>query len=243
MPCTHRVYAGPKLYTSVDGIVGSGKSTVINEVYKILSRNKKHSLNVVIIPEPLNLFSVYHSLFNKTHNPLQCAYENPQQNAAIAQLHFLRSSVEYYGAKLKYLDRNDIAISERSMESSPVFIKNYFKVGIFSSMVKDYMLDEVTRSNAASNCEDLLFPHIIFRLKTTPQIALDRIVARGRAEEKGMSLEYLEMLDTTYTEHFATSRFDGRLIVEIDSNSSDPKKAAHMIADIIDSRVWWANQI
>ena len=71
----------------IEGLIGSGKSTLVKNVQKELS----YIENVTYVQEPVDLFQNYLTTDGKNINPLEMFYQEPQMNASSFQFHVLKS--------------------------------------------------------------------------------------------------------------------------------------------------------
>ena len=172
----------PPKYYALEGIIGCGKTTVLSLLSKVPQLH--------CIPEPVEAFARYGS-----HNPLSLSYENPHINAAIAQMHILRASANFYHAELQRV-RNDnplCIVSERSILSPQVFIETNLERGLYSDFVHDYLVDELSYLSA-----EVRKPDFIIILDAPPDLCVERVKIRSRDGENMCTREFQATLRSVY---------------------------------------------
>ena len=119
------------IYFSLDGIVGSGKTTMLEWLKEMLLEDG-HTF--YLIPEPVDKFKK-----KMTYNPLEECYNCPEKNAAMAQMHIMDESVKHYTEEVMKARKMklDLVLSERSIISPLIFTEAYFLHDIFSAFTKD----------------------------------------------------------------------------------------------------------
>ena len=163
---------------SIEGNIGSGKSTIINYL-KTLQTDK-----IIFVDEPV---SEWLEIKDKEGvNALDCFYKNKKENAFCFQ-------VLAYITRLKKLmdiiktSKDAIIITERSIETDKnVFAKMLYDEGMFNSIqweTYNYWFDTF---------KDISQVNMILYVKTNPIKCLERIHIRNRVEESNITLEYLD---------------------------------------------------
>jgi deoxyadenosine/deoxycytidine kinase len=161
----------------VEGLVGSGKTTYSQEVGK--------RLNLYLGAEPVN------------GNPfLAKFYADPKSFAFPMQIYLLkeRFKTQLHAATIAIGagDWNG-AILDRSISGDRVFAKMHYECGNI-----DIDAWEAYEDFHMLMCTNLLPPTRIIRLQCEPETAFERIKARGRAVEAGITLDYLKALEAGY---------------------------------------------
>jgi deoxyadenosine/deoxycytidine kinase len=143
------------------------------------------------------------------------------------QIYFLGHRAEQH-RELALDERS--AIADRSIyEDAKIFARALYHQG--SMTERDYVayrrvFDLVTKY--------LPRPDLLIYLVAPPEILMERIVRRGRKMEAGISLEYLQLLDTFYQDWMAT--FDLCPVLKIRSDDLDfVHKPEHL--DIVVQRI------
>lgn len=100
--------------------------------------------------------------------------------------------------------------------------RNLFEDQIFCTMLHEQKLisdlDYKTYLDLLDNMvvHDVVFPGLIVYLRCSPETAMNRIAQRGRACEKGISMEYMKDLHSHYEAYIAGMKSAGARILEID---------------------------
>jgi len=191
-------------YFALEGIIGAGKSSVMGWMNEILETDgyKFH-----LIPEPIEKFKCW-----KTYDPLVECYKQPEQSAALAQMHMMNVSLNYYSQSVLTSKRSDydVVLSERSIFSPLVFTDTYFRDGTFSAFTKDSLIsmwEEQMRDRV--NMLDVK-PDVFIYLESHPYTCAKRVgddesPMRSSSERKKASGKFLEVQDAAYTSFFANS--------------------------------------
>lgn len=179
----------------VSGNIGAGKTSLI----ELLS--KKFG------------YTPYFELVN--NNPyLPLFYEDMKRWAFNLETFFLTGRVKQY---VKMMESEGINIADRTVfEGRYVFVENLYRTGALSDTdYKTYLgLYELM-------IEFLRPPDLVVYLRTTPDIAKERILTRGREWEKGIDIEYLRQVHGLYEEYI--KEISGMCpIVTIDMDKLNP---------------------
>ena len=193
---------------AVEGNIGAGKSTLINNI-KEWSEKANLSCRVVVIPECLDRFTTF-----KEYNPLALAYSDPKENVLLTQLHIIRSinkaMEEVVGAEVDhhhpdeedYDNKQIIIVTDRSLFSPIVFTHQHHIGGNINRFAHDYLIEE-TMDNAESTLRDLGLEYVgLFFLQVQSEECHNRLTKRGRVYEcmKNMNT-YLSELESQYSDH------------------------------------------
>jgi deoxyguanosine kinase len=170
------------LIVSVEGNIGSGKSTLI-------SRLKSRFISVgdipiVYIDEPVKVWNTI--MDNQGNNIIKRYYQDQKQfafqfqmMAYITRITQLRKAIEQYGGRC-------IIITERSIETDrQVFAKMLYENNTLDNISYTIYLkwfDELSRNLKVNN---------LIYLQTTPEVSKERVVKRNRPGET-ISLGYLK---------------------------------------------------
>jgi deoxyguanosine kinase len=165
---------------SIDGNIGSGKSTLMVELKKYFSDNK----NVVFLKEPVD---EWETITDENDNTiLKKFYENPlkygfsfQIMAYISRLDVIRKEI--------IKNPNAIFISERSLFTDKfVFAKMLFDSGNIELVnYKIYLKWFDTFA------DDFPVSKVVY-INTSPEICHQRIIKRSRRGESNIPLDYLQ---------------------------------------------------
>lgn len=170
------------LIISIEGNIGSGKSTLINKLKKEFT--SVEMTPVIYIDEPVR---VWNTIMDKNgDNIIKKYYEDQkkyafqfQMMAYITRITELRKAMEKYNG-------NCIIITERSIETDKeVFAKMLYETKILDNISYTIYLkwfEELSR--------DLKVNELIY-LKTDPETALKRVIKRNRPGET-IPIDYLK---------------------------------------------------
>jgi deoxyadenosine/deoxycytidine kinase len=153
-----------KLVFSIEGNIGSGKSTLIEYLKKTVS-------DIIYLPEPVNVWNEIKDK-NKYSFPFQMM-------AYISRLSLIKNTI-------KSAPDNCVILTERSIYTDrEIFAKMLYDCGILDEICYSIYLkwfDEFSCINVDG----------IIYVKTTPEICLERINLRNRKGEESIPLEYLQ---------------------------------------------------
>ena len=172
---------------SIDGNIGSGKSTLID----ILKQELKYDKNIIFIDEPVNEWLQINDgktnildYFYKDKNRWAYTFQNL---AFITRSKLLISSVEKN--QTSFFQKRKIIITERSIETDKnIFAKMLYDDNFISEIeykIYDYWYN--------MNLHNIKVSNVIY-LRTTPNDAFKRIQKRGRPEEINLNYDYLQTI-------------------------------------------------
>ena len=188
---------------SIEGNIGSGKSTILKSLKKHLCNNN----NIIFIQEPVDQWE---NIKDKEGNTiLKKFYENQkeysfafQMMAYISRLSVLKIAIEN--------NPEAIIITERCLNTDRfVFAKMLYDDGLIEDV--EYQI-YLTWFDHFFNTDKI---HKLVYLKTDPNICLERVNKRMRNGESTLSIDYLEKCHRYHSDMIANSRCD---ILQIDSN-------------------------
>lgn len=175
---------------SVEGNIGSGKSTVLQEVKARLPPNAK------ILMEPVNSFQEYNGT-----NPLKLFYEYPSKYAFFTQRHIIDSLYKHFREQVQEKEHISLLLCERNLFSSIVFTNVLFRMGWLTDNEKE-KLHGYSQQMLAKVCPDIpMGAHYVFYIHELPQVCQNRIFKRGREGESVISCEYLSYLEEEYNDY------------------------------------------
>jgi deoxyadenosine/deoxycytidine kinase len=193
-------------FFSIDGNVGSGKSTFLEKIKSHYAGND----NIIILPEPV---SVWDSIKDKQDvTMLQKFYADQQKYAFsfqmmayISRLALIRDIVRKHPNR-----ENLILISERCLYTDKhVFAKMLYDQGKIEDVdFQIYMtwFDEFAQDFPIDQC---------IYIKTDPMVCHERVKRRARPGEDVIPLEYLVQCDIYHEAYILTmpkvSTFDGNI--------------------------------
>ena len=165
---------------SIDGNIGSGKSTLMGKLKDYFSNNK----NVVFLKEPVDEWETITDENGITI--LEKFYENPSKYGFSFQIMAYISRLDVIRKEIKK-NPNAIFISERSLFTDKlVFAKMLFDAGNIELVnYKIYLKWFDTFA------DDFPVSKVIY-VNTDPEMCHQRIVKRSRTGENNIPLEYLQ---------------------------------------------------
>lgn len=183
----------------IEGNIGSGKTTFLQHF------NTFH--NTEVIAEPIGQWRNVAGA-----NLLELMYTNPHRWAC----HF-QSYVQLTMLKLHTRKTNkDFKVMERSFYSGRCFVENMRRHNLLEP-VEYYVLEEWYKTLAKKVCIET---DLIVYLRTSPEVAYERIRSRGRKEEECVTLEFLRDIHAIHEEWLYNSTlFDVTTqVLTIDAN-------------------------
>ena len=162
---------------SIEGNIGSGKSTIINFLKSL------NNENIVFVDEPVDEWL---NIKSNNKNALELFYENQSKNAfwfqVLAYITRLRNLLETIEK-----NPNKIIITERSIYTDKyVFAQMLFEDGHINDIefqTYNYWFDTFEKQTRID---------IVLYVNTNPEECMNRIHTRNRPEETKIPLEYLQ---------------------------------------------------
>jgi deoxyadenosine kinase len=162
-----------KLHIALSGLIGAGKSTLC----KALS-------------ETLGLPAYYEAVIENQY--LEDFYQDQALYGFALQIHLLTAR---FRQQQQLIWSTEGGIQDRSIYEDPIFAKMLWKSGKLTT--RDY---HTYTALFSSMLNFMRRPDVIIHLDLTPEQSLERIRARGRPMEAGISLDYLRALHAGYEE-------------------------------------------
>ena len=179
------------MIVSLDGIPGAGKSRLLEE----LKKEKK----IVCLQEPVEEWS---KLKDSNGNTLFSLYYNDQKRYALGfQLQVLHTRFEQLEKALRE-HPNDLIVTERDLMTDyqiftqMLYDKNMFEeieFGLYKELYLSYQR-RLEEQNGGTMKR--------IYLTTSPSVSHERMMFRGRKEEKNVPLEYLVEVDKYHKKLF-----------------------------------------
>lgn len=154
----------------LEGGIGAGKTTAAERLGPLLGFK--------VFDEPID------------QELLTAFYENPRRWAYAFQMAMLHSR---WRVQMKAALEEPGAIVDRSLFGDAMFARLHMRRGNI------HPIEWRTYMRAVENmCLVLFPPTLLIYLAADPQTCLERIKKRGRPQEAGITLEYLEQIDVEY---------------------------------------------
>ena len=194
----------PTLY--VEGNIGSGKSSLLDYV--------NNNNDVRVLKEPVDVWSNFHG-----HNILEGMYKDGDLYRSAFQSLATVTMLENH----KVQNNGKIKLMERSVFSSwEIFAKLQLEKGLLK--VYDY---EILRKWKDMVITDECFNTVndgFLYLKTSPEVALGRLKARGRHEESEVQESYIREIHERHEEWISNldkTMTSALIVVNADSNKDE----------------------
>ena len=170
-------------FISIEGNIGAGKSTVINEMKEYIKQTELEK-RIVFLKEPVD---VWESTIDPESgkNMIELFYENPAKWSFAFQIMAFSTQQKLIEETVKQFPEVEVIVSERSVEAGR---------NIFTQMLKD--------SNHISPVEkqiyELLYKnhqyplYMSIFLDIPPEICFERVQVRARDGETGITIDYLK---------------------------------------------------
>jgi len=170
---------------AVEGNIGAGKSTFLEHFASVGG--------VQVLPEPV---SKWQNVAGQ--NLLELQYSDPERWSHLVQSYIQLTMAENHTAALA--KGNQIKMLERSIQSSRhCFIQNFRNTGKMSEAgfkVLAEWFDYLTRKKGDGAMDVDMFIY----LRTSPEVAYQRVQKRARKEEEVVPLEYLKQVHELHEE-------------------------------------------
>jgi deoxyadenosine/deoxycytidine kinase len=211
---TYDFFFGKRWYI-IEGNIGCGKTTLIRQL--------KENPNLEVIEEPVDVWKTIKN--EEGENILGLFYKNSKEYAYLFQTIVFKSrmmSIEQPQKKL-------IRFSERSIWTDKnIFSNSCYEMGVMNTIEKstydlwfEWLEQKVSRK-----------PDGIFYLRAEPNVCLERVHTRDRAEESSVSLEYLTTIHNKHDDWLSErDSYNGIPIYVID-NTDEPSKALEQVCRV-----------
>jgi deoxyadenosine/deoxycytidine kinase len=172
-----------RLMILLEGNIGAGKTTV--------GRALAEQGTFGFIEEPT---STWREGF--AANMLGLFYEDPQRWAFTFQICAFITRAKTWSEVLALTNHSKVLLERSIFCDRYVFAENCYRTGLMAEA--EYQLYRGMWDFLVNNY--CVQPDIILYLRTPAKTCMDRISVRGRAEETGIPLEYLEQLEALHDE-------------------------------------------
>lgn len=171
-------------FLTVEGNIGAGKSTFLKKLKKDLSCN--------VLFEPCDKWQNINGL-----NALEKFYSDIQRWAYSFQLYAFLTRTESILQQIESIHLNqkdqNFFIAERSIFTDRyVFAKTCYENGYMNDL--EWNMYTTWFEWTIARQPQCIIPNGIIYLETTPETSYQRIITRGRTEEKKIALSYIEKL-------------------------------------------------
>ena len=185
--------------------------------------------------ERLGWKTAYESVIDNPY--LSDFYQNMDAWSFHLQVYFLGHRAQQH---LELVSENNSAIADRSIyEDVKIFARALYQQGSLSE--RDYRSYQRVFKLIADHLPE---PDLLIYLIAPPEILQKRIEERGRAIESGISLEYLQLLDSFYEEWMST--FNLCPVLKIRSDDLDfVNKKGHLdtVANLVQEKLTGKEEI
>lgn len=195
------------LYICIEGIIGSGKTSMTEAAYRALSDT--HS--AVVLKERFS-----------ENILLQLFYRSPKKYSILTEYSFL---IDRFHQLYQHFEkhRDKITVADFSFRKCLWFARSNLTERQYAEYEKHYFQLE----------QDLnIRPTVLIFLDVLPQQALKNIQNRGREMERTISLEYLEELYATYKEQLKTLEIP-YVLVEVKNYEDATKAVLEVCRDVL----------
>lgn len=209
---------------SIEGNIGSGKSTIVNLLKKEFEEIA--DIRVHFVDEPVSQWEMIQSEEGK--NMIELFYSDPKKYAfAFQMMAYISRLALLHEATLMY--PNDIIITERCL------LTDYYVFAKLLHENKD-MLDvefKIYQKWFYYFQQEIEVTGFIY-VRTDPEIAYERCLKRARLGET-IPLDYLKKCHEKHDDWFSQ---ENRTVLRIDNNDMDPEDSIWAIHDYISDYVW-----
>lgn len=191
---------------SIEGNIGSGKTTFINE---LMNLEKMKTINTIcFLKEPVNLWESIKNNNNETI--IECFYKEQEKYAFPFQVMAYVSRI----ALIKQAIANGFKyiFTERCIYTD----KNVFLKMLHESNKVEKMNNDIYNMLFETFTQEYNIYHIY--IQTSPEVALQRVMKRNRAGENNISLEYLTMCDNYHNNWLVNNK---KNIMTFNGNDDD----------------------
>lgn len=170
-----------KKYICIEGIIGSGKTTLAQQIYQHFQTNSIHTALLLEQFEENKLLELF--------------YKQPDKYNVLTEYSFLIDRFHHLYQHFSTFDEG-ISIADFSFRKCLWFAENNLSPSQFDEYKKHYFQLETELNQP---------PHQIIFLDVKPQQAYQNIQFRNRPIEKNITINYLENLYQTYIKHIQKS--------------------------------------
>ena len=196
---------------SVEGNIGSGKSTFLTYLSRLVESSLKSPNKVVVSLEPTAEWTKPCTASGESM--LGRFYRDKSKYAMVFHMHVLRTRWAQFEDVRFRSPKPERWFSERCIRSS---------VDVFGrEMLETGCLDDV-EWRVVNDYADALFwpmePDCVVYIRSDPEVCFARMHARNRTEESGVSLEYLTQIHERYEAWIRSLQERGLPVHVVDGN-------------------------
>ncbi|MCX6738104.1 MAG: deoxynucleoside kinase, partial [Candidatus Parcubacteria bacterium] len=185
-----------------EGNIAAGKSTT--------GQSLAESKLFGFIPEPVSLWQNYQLPSGKVVNLLDLFYSDPHRWAFTFQLAAFTTRAKTW-TEILACDNHRMVVLERSIFCDRhVFAKNCFQSGLMTEEEWEIYCQMWGFINGQNWCAQ---PDLVVYVRTPAQVCYDRLHPRGRSEESGITLEYLQALEALHEEWLHSPEHPGYCLI------------------------------
>ena len=209
-----------KVY-SIDGLIGSGKSTLVSKLKETLKNVKISNKKVVFIQEPVKEWMELGLLNRYYEDQKRWAYTF-QNSAFITRTQALYDSIQEHGDDCIFITERSVATDRH------VFAKMLYKSGLMSDM--EYKLYKSWYKYFSKPIDGIIY------LDTSVKNSLERIKKRDRDGEESISEEYIVDLHKYHTDWLDGEKNVLRIDGNIDINDVNYNRLLLEIVNFIEDK-------
>lgn len=232
--------AGHPIYISIEGLVGSGKTTLKHAIVPHLRTVLGMEESVTEIDEPVNAWIA--------SGILEKSYVNPREWAFPAQCTFFHTRIAHVRKARASHPQASVFLSERSPYSDTLFWELQKRTGRVDPMLHQLYYDMWTLWQDLMPA-DMQQPTLFVYLRPTLDTCMGRMRARARKEESSVTETYQEQLMALHDQHFLQTHVtmpNGArvpvLTLDTDENFRDDPQVARDLAQRIARRITDQNE-
>ncbi len=237
LPRSRAAAADAQLLVSVEGNIGSGKSTLVREVAAAIDGADDGSASlaraVTTLQEPVHEWERPHAELGG-RSMLHTVYTPSESGASVApfQIYALMSRLRQTLAA-RWAGR-DLVLSERCMASDrALFMEPQYRTGRVRP--EEWIAYEACFAPAADVLGRLADPAVVVYLRCSPETAWRRVQGRGRAEENGVTLDFLREMHDRHEAWMAELRRDrSALVIPLDADDEGASAIARHVDLVVD---------
>lgn len=211
------------LLLSAHGNIGSGKSTLLDAVVALASRR------ITVIPEPIERWCAPYvhgtvGIGRGKMSMLEAFYEDKSGTAMAFQMYVLLTQRRWFLERSAAVVTPVLLMERGSWESVDPMSQLMFDEGYMTAVEWEVYKD--WRREVQSSLGGLVY------LRTPPERCITRILKRNRAEEAGMTIEYINKVHGVHERMLQeVQRVNPRLPVLVLDGTRDPVElAAEVVA-------------